>query len=944
MKLFGDTRTKYSIMKTFLPVMLGLMMLFSVFAMDISISSAGDGEHSDGIISSQQNSEEADETQDDVGLPDADGEPQPDPKTQEESNEPDFEYGEEENASLSKTGAASDIGGGEYDAEGVVVKFKEKVSIQTVNAELGKMNSKMRKSARGNVFLVDMPKGKKIPGFVQELKSLENVEYVQPNYVYKLIKTTNDPLAGDQWHLGNIKAFDAWDITMGNPGIKVAVLDTGADLNHPDLSSQIDRAWNVLTESSTVVDNHGHGTHVAGIIAATADNGIGVAGVAPGTRLIIVDVFNENTEPGTTTFNVIKGIEYAVANGAHVINMSLGGYTYDYLFELAVNNAVNNNVVVVAAAGNDATSQLCYPSDFESAISVIATTQDNVDASFSNFGQYKDISAPGVNILSTFKSGGYVSISGTSMASPIVAGVVALIRSVNPGLSVDEVKNILYTTANDVYGWRDGWHGGFNYPVGWDAYTGYGIVNARNAVWSAAKPILTVTPLAYNSIRLSWDAVAGADGYEVYLATSSNGTYSKVADLTSGFATEWTTNLALGTTYYYKLRAYTISNGARIFSAASEIQSAAPSMPAPTGLKASASSYNKIKLSWNKVSGASGYEVYRATAAEGPYSLIKTQKGNSFTNSSLNTGTTYYYKVRTYRTINKQKVYSDLSGAQSVQPMLSKPGSLKTKTSGYNTARLTWRSVKGASGYEVYRAAADGGTYNLVGTTASRSFTDKTLEPYNTYHYKVRAYRNVSGGRAYGPESDVKTARTVLSNTRSVKSYAAPPLGLRLSWKGVPGATSYQVYRSTLKTGTYILAGTSASTSFTDQGLDAGRTYYYRIRACRTVGESSVYGQDSPIRAAKAPTAVPKSFKAARVTPQVIKLSWNAVAGAAGYEIYRSASKTGTYEKIGTTSSLSYIDEALESGMTYYYKVRMYMEHGGSTLYGQLTAIRSARA
>ncbi len=368
----------------------------------------------------------------------------------------------------------------------VLVKFNDDVSEEAAETMLDELDS-AQLGASGDIIFTDVPEGETVESFVDSLEALSNVEHAQPNYVYTLERSVNDTYIGSQWHLNTIGAFNAWDTTMGSSDIRVAVIDTGVDLNHPDLTGQIVAQTDVVDNDGSAQDDDGHGTHVAGIIAAKADNGIGVAGVAPGVKLIAVDVFGFYLNGGTLEFGaltseVIEGIQYAVSNGADVINMSLSGPDYDPAFRNAVDAAVSAGVVVVVAAGNTSSGGITgarYPSDFESCISVIATDSNDMKASWSNFGAEKDIAAPGVSIYSTYydassHSSGYEYMSGTSMASPVVAGVVALMLSENPGLSVNDVKNILFSTAVDLC------------IPGRDEYYGYGRANANAAVAMAS--------------------------------------------------------------------------------------------------------------------------------------------------------------------------------------------------------------------------------------------------------------------------------------------------------------------------------------------------------------------------------------------------------------------------------------------------------------------------
>ena len=364
-------------------------------------------------------------------------------------------------------------------ADEVIVRFSSKQTESEIGMTLSALGSNVEKKMQKGLSVVKVPDGENIESFIEELSSASGVELVQPNYVYHIETTVvNDPiiLSNDQWHLVKTNVFDAWDITMGSPSVKVAVIDSGIDQDHEDLIGKVVAQTDIPGGDGIAEDGMGHGTHVSGIIAATANNAKGGAGVAPGVGLIVVNIFYQNIDGGweANTSDSITAITYALGQGADVINMSFGGYGDDTLFRDAINSAVGAGAVCVAAAGNDNTNQAHYPSDYDSCISVISTAVDDTRSSFSNYGVEKDIAAPGSSILSTYFNGGYAYMSGTSMASPVVAGVVALMLSANPSLTVDEVKQILYSTAVDLG------------TAGKDDYFANGRVDAAQAVAGAA--------------------------------------------------------------------------------------------------------------------------------------------------------------------------------------------------------------------------------------------------------------------------------------------------------------------------------------------------------------------------------------------------------------------------------------------------------------------------
>lgn len=275
-----------------------------------------------------------------------------------------------------------------------------------------------------------------------------------------------------QWGLDAMKVRDAWNTTLGTSAVTVAVLDTGVDMGHDDLKANLDtaNARNFVDKEAPTNpdDDFGHGTHVAGIIAAGANNGMGIAGVAPGCRVMPIRVLGVE---GGSTANLINGINWAVSKGAKVINLSLGSNQYSRAEEDAIKRAISQGVVVVAAAGNEALggNPLSYPGALEGVVSVASVRRDvganNVAtgthsrSDFSSFNPFVAVAAPGSDILSTvprrFQSPGgvandapYAYASGTSMASPMVAGVVALMLSRDAKLTPQQVLSKLRSSAD----------------------------------------------------------------------------------------------------------------------------------------------------------------------------------------------------------------------------------------------------------------------------------------------------------------------------------------------------------------------------------------------------------------------------------------------------------------------------------------------------------------
>jgi subtilisin family serine protease len=291
----------------------------------------------------------------------------------------------------------------------------------------------------------------------------------EPNYIVETTRSADDPYLGSLWGMSIINAPGAWDVNTGSPAVTVAVVDTGVEYTHPDLAANIainsaevpsnglddDQngfvddvyGYDFINNDASPMDDNFHGTHCAGTIGAVGNNGVGVVGVAWNVKLMPVKVLSGTGSGSIAT--VAAGINYAVSRGVKIVSMSLGTSSYSQTLEDAVRNAKQHGTLIVAAAGNSGQNSDLYPlypaaSTQDNVISVAASNQTDGLASFSNFGANSvDIAAPGVSILSTALSQGYAYASGTSMATPHVAGMAAILASVNSSLSYADIKSAL---------------------------------------------------------------------------------------------------------------------------------------------------------------------------------------------------------------------------------------------------------------------------------------------------------------------------------------------------------------------------------------------------------------------------------------------------------------------------------------------------------------------
>jgi hypothetical protein len=307
----------------------------------------------------------------------------------------------------------------------------------------------------------------------------------------------NDPYYGSQWALEKVGAPQAWARSRGR-GVLVAVLDTGVDLDHPDLASKVrdDIDWDFVDGDGVAEDAHGHGTHVAGIVAAATDNSVGVAGMGWEATILPIRVVGP---AGADSLALAQAISYTVAHGADVINLSLGSQTVcPQVVQDAVDYAHSHGVVLIAAAGNDGTDAPSFPANCYYVLGVAATGPDDARAGFSNYGTHVTVAAPGSNIYSTALDGGYEYRNGTSMATPYVAGLAALVRARYPDYTATEVVSAILDNAVDLG------------AAGWDPYYGCGRIDAARTLSVGAHS--SAFPVCLQGGVGQWDEGTGDAG------------------------------------------------------------------------------------------------------------------------------------------------------------------------------------------------------------------------------------------------------------------------------------------------------------------------------------------------------------------------------------------------------------------------------------------------
>ncbi len=376
-----------------------------------------------------------------------------------------------------KTLPASTLGKSAALPNSVLSKL-ESYKVKSVEKKFVLMNDEKKNLSR--IISVDFSSDVDPEIAAAKLSKLDEIEWAEPHYVYPVSFVPNDPSLSLQYNLQKIQAQLAWDITKGDSTVIIGIVDTGIDWDHPDLASNIwlnkneipangvdddnngfiddYRGWdfgglNGTPDNNPIEDKPDHGTHVAGIASATTDNAIGISSIGFKCKLMAVKTSQDNYRSDVGQPYIIygyEGIAYAADNGAKVINCSWGGSGYSLAAQEVVDYAVTKGALIVAAAGNESKSGMNTPSGLNGVLSVASTDQNDIISYFSNFDYSVDVSAPGSNIYSTWMNDTYTYASGTSMSSPLAAGLAALVFSKFPTFTPEQVAEQIRVNSDNI--------------------------------------------------------------------------------------------------------------------------------------------------------------------------------------------------------------------------------------------------------------------------------------------------------------------------------------------------------------------------------------------------------------------------------------------------------------------------------------------------------------
>lgn len=668
----------------------------------------------------------------------------------------------------------------------------------------------------GNIYYPD------VDAIINDLKSDPNVESVQKDIEVEPPIVPNDTAFGitgtllantaDMWGLNAIHAPDAWDTTTGNGSLVIADLDTGIDYNHPDLQGNIwnntlelpangidddhngyiddYRGWNFYNSNNDPFDDQGHGTHVAGTITATGNNNIGVAGVAWNSKLMMLKICSASCSYSLAA----TAIQYATDNGAKIIVNEYSGYqgmTIPIAAD-AFKYAHDRGVVLTTSAGNNSRDAIGeYPASDENSITVAAMSPTYGLSSFSNFGERIDVTAPGEYILSTKSSGwtysasncpaiyanggnGYCKLQGTSMSQPHVSGIIALMLSVNPNLSPEQIRQILRTSSEDL---------GF---AGRDSNYGYGLARADRAILAAQNPsVLTPyisSPKFGSTISGLTDIMGSISGpdlaqYKLELALSAS-------------ATNWTTVLTGNDTIdtnsvITRFNSYQFANGRYNFRFSGKktdnsnfeftvfwvtINNVADYTPPsnPTNLTAIATP-STMSLQWTASSDNIGLDKY-IVKRNGV--VVGSPSTNNFIDSNLIPETTYSYSVQAVDLAGNNSsglATASFTTTSDITPP-TQPSGFIAQSKSKRSITLAWDSSSdnvAVVGYKIYRNGV------LAQTTSSNSWIDSNLLINTMYNYAIEAY-DAAGNIS---EQTLINTATLADTTPPSISFSSPGSG-----------------------------------------------------------------------------------------------------------------------------------------------------------------------
>ncbi|QKI88321.1 S8 family serine peptidase [Thiomicrorhabdus xiamenensis] len=733
----------------------------------------------------------------------------------------------------------------------VLYKLNENASakeLKSLNALLHSQGLQQEKVIPDvNIHMAKFAQSGREKAIANILQASGYVKFAEPDYLVAPTLEPNDSDYGLQWHHPAINSPQAWDATTGSHNVLVAVCDTGVDTDHPDLVNNLtfpgfdahvgfDTNGNVI--STDVEDFHGHGTGTAGTLGAVGNNITGVAGVNWDTSILPVRIAISETNSSAYISSMVNCMVYAGQRGAKIVNISYGGISSASINDAAT-NLRNQGGLLFMSAGNDYNEHPEYP-DYTSLVGVGATDQNNVKASFSSYGDYVDVVAPGVSIRTTYINGGYTYYSGTSFSSPMTAGVGALMVAANPAITPDEIENGLFSTATDLG------------AAGDDNIYGHGLINAQAAInyalnlgnyqppvadiWTDSTTVSFGTPILFNAGN-SYDA----DGSVVsYHWDFGDGTTADIVDPSHNYQQSGVFEVSL-----------TVTDNDNLSDSATLSIQVTNELPIAV-IDPMATSYNLgDTVSFN------GYNSYDPD----PNGAIVSHEWD-FGNGQTASGESVQYSYPAGGLYNATLTVTDNAGASNASSIqievidpsvLLAPSALSATVSGQDVT-LNWQdNSANENGFVVERAMKIRGkyTFETIATLGadSTSFTDSVAE-LGTYQYRVYAFNDSNQVYSDAVLVKVETTSTEPPPPPEPGTLVAPD-NLSATLNGSTVTLTWND-NSTDESGFYIERGVKVRGQITYSrvatvGTDtasysetlASGTYEYRVQAFNDSGTSS---------------------------------------------------------------------------------------------------------
>lgn len=821
----------------------------------------------------------------------------------------------------------------EYAKDELIVIFDDNVSNTTINKIVESKEADCEdiiKTDDSKIAQVTISSDDEMIDAIKSFDSVPSVELVQPNYKYGFNSLDGDYSAkvAYQYYLDNINVKQAWSLIERETysKTKVAVIDTGVDVHHKDLQKNLSSTSEYIATIggellSKEEDADIHGTHVSGIIGAT-NNDFGVTGVASGNNNDLVEILAVGSSPdgeSLYTLDIIEAIKYAKENGAKVINMSFGGLGRDRAMEKAIKDAYDSGIVLVAAAGNDAIDYFSSPSDFKEVISVNASNKYNQATYWSDYGLYKDITAPGSNIISTLPFDKYGYESGTSMASPVISAVAALILNTNPNLTPAQVYNILCATTNETK---------------FDNYKAYGIVNALKAVEAAQN---------FDENNEVEELTIKTDSVEVY-ENDDISLETLIRPATAFKNVTWTSSDDQIAIVDENGKVTGVKEGTATITGTIDDKEVKCNVRVLKSIKATSLTIKNKEAYKNMVKGQIDFltaellpedatitDIYWTSSDR---SILDVTQDGYITAKNIGTAT---ITAKTYDGTLSDSVEIKVGYAPS-KIEITNPASTMLVGENYtiNAKILANNDSDITSYHNLIWSSTNSNVAKINKTTGEVTalspgityITVKTKPILGLDGQVSKLMRLAVGKQEYSPSDYGLKVISKTYNSATIK------------WTKFLVARSYIVERSTNLNGPYKVIKTINNNStnyYKDTGLYLNKKYYYRVKAVYNDSKSFNYSY----RVVAKPTLTTPSITLKNASNHSIKISWGKINGANGYTIYRSTSKNGPYKVVKRVTTTYYTDKNLVKNKRYYYKVAAYRVIDGKRIYSSYSLYKS---